>query len=95
MNPKSIEIPLEHPTFIGHFPGNPVLPGVSILDLVVETFGQAVHGISNAKFLKPVKPGDTLTILIDEPADGVARFAVMRAKEVVCEGCLVPGNTDD
>jgi 3-hydroxyacyl-[acyl-carrier-protein] dehydratase len=65
--------------FQGHFPGHPVMPGVLIIEamaqtaavLVVETLGPDAAGkvvyfmtIENAKFRRPVVPGDQLRITI-------------------------------
>ena len=65
--------------FQGHFPGHPVMPGVLIIEamaqtaavLVVESLGSHAAGkvvyfmtIENAKFRRPVVPGDTLRIEI-------------------------------
>ena len=65
--------------FQGHFPAHPVMPGVLIIEamaqtaavLVVETLGPSAHGkivyfmsIENAKFRRPVGPGDQLRIHI-------------------------------
>ncbi len=67
------------PFFVGHFPGKPVMPGVLIIEamaqtsavLVVETLGKEAEGklvyfmsIEEAKFRKPVVPGDTLHIRV-------------------------------
>ncbi len=67
----------EEPFFPGHFPNHPVMPGVLIVEamaqssaaLVVHTLGAEARGkvvyfmtVENAKFRKPVVPGDTLYI---------------------------------
>lgn len=63
--------------FIGHFPTRPVMPGVMIIEsiaqtaavLVVHSLGPVAEGklvyfmsIDNAKFRKPVIPGDTMYV---------------------------------
>jgi 3-hydroxyacyl-[acyl-carrier-protein] dehydratase len=60
--------------FQGHFPGVPIMPGVLILEALAQTGGILVHqkghehkialllNISNAKFRRPVTPGDVLML---------------------------------
>jgi 3-hydroxyacyl-[acyl-carrier-protein] dehydratase len=60
------------PFFQGHFPGAPIMPGVLILEALAQTGGILVHrkgyqkkiavllNVTNAKFRKPVVPGDVL-----------------------------------
>ena len=70
-------VTFNEPFFQGHFPQAPVMPGVLIVEsmaqtagvLVVETLGEHARGklvyfmtIENAKFRKPVVPGDQLRI---------------------------------
>ena len=62
--------------FSGHFPGVPIMPGVLILEALAQTGGILVHQklqtekiavlltVNNAKFRKPVIPGDVLFLHI-------------------------------
>ncbi len=65
------------PIFAGHFPANPILPGVLLIEAVAQTagvmMGSAVPqtgageppllaAVNRFKFLKPVKPGQELRI---------------------------------
>ena len=71
-------VTINEPFFQGHFPGHPIMPGVLILEALAQTGGCAAltmeaHAgklayflsINNAKFRKPVVPGDVLRLEID------------------------------
>ena len=73
-------VSINEPFFQGHFPSEPVMPGVLIVEamaqtaavLVVATFGSESEGklvyfmsIDGVKFRKPVKPGDQLIFEIE------------------------------
>lgn len=70
-------VTFNEPQFMGHFPGHPVMPGVLILEAMAQassllagrtdpdaTRGRLVYfmTIDNARFRKPVVPGDQLRI---------------------------------
>ncbi len=70
-------VTINEPYFQGHFPTRPVMPGVMIIEsmaqtaavLVVSTLGLGAEGrlvyfmsVDNARFRKPVVPGDTLHV---------------------------------
>lgn len=69
-------VTMNEPHFMGHFPGEPVMPGVLIVEAMAQTAGAiCVHKtsgekaplvyfmtIDNAKFRKPVVPGDQLEL---------------------------------
>ena len=68
-------VTFNEPIFQGHFPGNPIFPGVLIIEGMAQTAGAIVikHdstsgrknivlmlGVDKAKFRKPAGPGDTI-----------------------------------
>lgn len=68
-------VTFNEPYFAGHFPGNPVMPGVLILEALAQTGAMAIlslpenrgktayfAGIDKAKFKQMVRPGDTLEL---------------------------------
>ncbi|GAB5450917.1 MAG: hypothetical protein Hals2KO_12450 [Halioglobus sp.] len=64
---QSVVIEASHPCFPGHFPDNPLLPGALLLlriQHLVErhTPPWRLVEVKSAKFLAPVRPGDTLDV---------------------------------
>lgn len=68
-------VSFDEPYFAGHFPNEPVMPGVLIVEAMAQTGAVAIlcqdehkgktayfAGISSAKFKKKVTPGDVLMI---------------------------------
>ncbi|MEE1303641.1 MAG: 3-hydroxyacyl-ACP dehydratase FabZ [Agathobacter sp.] len=68
-------VTFNEPFFTGHFPGNPVMPGVLIVEALAQTGAVAIlsdekwkgktayfAGINSAKFKKKVVPGDVLRL---------------------------------
>ena len=55
-----------HPVFKAHFEGNPILPGFMQIDIIAVLLGKSVVAISMAKFMKPVRPSETITYQVGE-----------------------------
>jgi 3-hydroxyacyl-[acyl-carrier-protein] dehydratase len=85
-------VTMNEPFFTGHFPHRPVMPGVLMLEALAQasallgfdSMDQSANkdhvvyfvGIDNARFKRPVEPGDQLTLIskIDRVKAGIYRF---------------------
>ncbi|WP_040507677.1 3-hydroxyacyl-ACP dehydratase FabZ [Gluconobacter morbifer] len=105
-------VTVNEPFFQGHFPARPVMPGVLIVEamaqtaatLVVLTLGKAFEGklvyfmtIENAKFRRPVGPGDQLRIHVEKERSranvwkfkGIARVGDVAVAEAVFSAMIM------
>lgn len=89
-----VTIPHDHPCFPGHFPGQPILPGVLLLERVM-SFAQAslVQPLErctlyNVKFLASVVPGDQLDVRLVGTGIDEYRFTVRIAPVGEMDGVL-------
>ncbi|MBQ7561095.1 MAG: 3-hydroxyacyl-ACP dehydratase FabZ [Synergistaceae bacterium] len=98
-------VTINEPFFQGHFPGDPTMPGVMILESMGQVASVMVGlklgkegldkiaflaGIDNARFRKPVKPGDILVtkaeLLKVRSVSGKAKVTGYVNDEIVAEG---------
>jgi len=95
-------VTMNEPQFQGHFPGRPIMPGVMIVEAMAQTSAvMVVHtlgdeglnklvyfmSIDNAKFRKPVVPGDRMYITVTKVRvrGAVWKFqGVAKVDDVVC-----------
>jgi 3-hydroxyacyl-[acyl-carrier-protein] dehydratase len=73
-------VTFNEPHFMGHFPSKPIMPGVLIIEAMAQTSAVLVNisiedtenklvyfmSIEEAKFRKPVVPGDTMLIYVNK-----------------------------
>ncbi len=95
---SSPSIPLvvaaDHPSLPGHFPGNPVVPGVVLLERIVTAAEHwlrhpvSVAGLPQVKFVAPLRPGETaaLTLVL---SGQTLTYTVTRGDALVSRGTLL------
>ncbi len=97
MKKLSLHFAADHPTAAGHFPGNPIIPGALLLAEVLRCIGQAENArfascnLKAAKFLQPVRPGDTVAIEYAVSVPGIITFQCAVAGSKVLTGGVVAG----
>lgn len=86
--------------YMQHFPGSPVLPGALLLESFVQSATlflawagnfrrwPIVRGVSHARFLSFVQPGDRLELVIERTGDGSVGATARREGERVASAKL-------
>ena len=84
-----------HPALPGHFPGDPIVPGVVLLDEIIDAIvselsfsPDAGWTVRSAKFLRPVRPGECLEIRLSPEGGGEVRFECSVGGEIAASGAL-------
>jgi beta-hydroxyacyl-ACP dehydratase FabZ len=108
---KSVTI--NEPFFQGHFPGRPIMPGVLIIEAMAQAGGVLVFksggpigkpvvymaGIEEAKFRRPVVPGDQLRFEVDvlkkRPPFWKMQGKAFVENELVCEAVVTAMVTEE
>ena len=91
---RTVTITNDHPALAGHFPGHPVVPGVLVLDEVIETLkdrrGQAVvvAGLPAVKLSSPLKPDESMKITIDQEDAETAVFTCRVGGRLIASGSI-------
>jgi predicted LPLAT superfamily acyltransferase len=89
-----LRITNDHPAFAGHFPGDPIVPGVVLLDEALFALA-AEHGLdlagctlASAKFPSVARPGEALELESVRDASGRVRFDLRAAGRTVLTATL-------
>ncbi|MEX1329388.1 MAG: FabA/FabZ family ACP-dehydratase [Desulfobacterales bacterium] len=92
-----IQVPPDSPWFSGHFPGDPILPGVAQIGMVKDVIRQArgqdlsVSAVRRVRFKQIIRPDDKLNIVavpLNENTDAYS-FRILVENEAVCSGVMM------
>lgn len=93
-------VPTDSLWFSGHFPGEPILPGMALIHLVWQAIvrdagkrGEEVRldTVKRVRFTQPVRPGENLAVFITGGKGGdetLYSFKVVSGENVICSGTL-------
>ena len=91
-----IHIPSDSPWFDGHFPGEPILPGVAQIGMVFDAIRKAhnqdliISGVRRVRFKRMIRPDDRLKIIatpLKKEMDAYS-FRILIQDETVCSGVM-------
>ncbi|HID03131.1 MAG TPA: hypothetical protein EYP18_08000 [Desulfobacterales bacterium] len=92
----------QSPWFKGHFPNDPILPGIAQIHMVTETIAKvlqkdlSLQSLTRIKFKKIIRPGDILDIhAMAGKIDNQYSFRITSKQEDVCSGRLVLAPTQE
>lgn len=96
-------VPEDSSWFSGHFPGDPILPGIAQLGMAFEAASLALGAgvrateFNRVKFKKIIRPGDCLEIIIQAKKDlpGLHAFRITAGGDVACSGTMTLEKCND
>ena len=103
--PNEIEalvyVPTDSPWFVGHFPGEPILPGIALIHMAEQAIIRHTEKRSEqvkllmlrrVRFTQPVRPGETLSLNISSEEvneEILFSFKVANKENIVCSGLII------
>ncbi len=97
---KDFRIDPLHPSLSGHFPGNPIVPGVVLLGEVLEALEQSlshpvvVSKVPVVKFHSPLRPNELAQLRFDLLPEKIITFSCHVGSRQVASGQFIFGAND-
>ncbi len=87
----------DSPWFSGHFPGDPILPGIAQIAMVFDVIKQVhkesrkISEIRRVRFKQVIRPDDGLDLIITSCAEGSGHylFKIMVKGDLACSGTMI------
>ena len=92
-----IQVPSDSPWFDGHFPGEPILPGVAQIGMVFDAIRKArnqdlkISSVRRVRFKQIIRPDDKLKLIAAPLKEntGAYSFRILVENEAVCSGVMM------
>jgi 3-hydroxymyristoyl/3-hydroxydecanoyl-(acyl carrier protein) dehydratase len=87
-------IPADHPALAGHFPGNPIAPGVLLLHELLSAIEHRWNlepgevAFSAVKFTASLRPGEPFLMTMDRTDGQQIDFIITRGDTTIASGSL-------
>jgi 3-hydroxymyristoyl/3-hydroxydecanoyl-(acyl carrier protein) dehydratase len=93
--------PMNSPWFTGHFPNEPILPGIALIHMVEQAILRHAEAkkkqikldtLRRVRFVHPVRPGETISINISSEEVGeeiLFSFKATNKENIVCSGLII------
>ena len=85
----------DHPALAGHFPGDPVVPGVVILSELVQAteawldWSGSPVSVASIKFMRLLRPSEAFTLRLERLSENRVSFVILRSEDRVAAGTLL------
>jgi len=96
------EVLPDSPWFGGHFPENPILPGIAQLEMAIDAIrlvgkrNLSVTGFRKVRFKRVIRPGEKLKVIATprKSHEGSYAFRILVEDELACNGVLFVKDPD-
>ena len=111
ISPNEIEalayVPTDSPWFVGHFPNEPILPGIALINLTQQAIiedaalkGEEIifEALKRVRFTGPVRPGESLKVNItceEAGEETLFTFKVAHEENIICSGMIAAKKKKD
>ena len=84
----------DSPWFSGHFPGEPILPGIAQIAMAFEAVKHIdgrdirIRGVKKVRFKQIIRPNEKLTVSVSPGKGDTYAFRILVKGELACNGIL-------